>query len=165
MGKKREKIEGVKVERSVIIRKPPEVLYHFWRNFENLPEIMNHLKSVTVLDGNRSHWAAKAPAGRTVEWDAEIIKDKQNELISWQSLEGADVDNTGSVHFDRVPEGTQVRVMLQYHPPGGKIGAVFAKLFGEEPSQQIEEDLNRFKAYMEGTENPPMERAFEPEAA
>jgi len=161
----RRKIEGIKVEKSVVIRKPPEVLYHFWRNFENLPEIMDHLKSVTVLDGRRSHWVAKAPAGTTVEWDAEIIKDLQNELISWKSLEGADVDNTGSVHFDRVPEGTQVRVMIQYNPPGGKVGAAFAKLFGEEPSQQIEEDLNRFKAFMEGTETPPKETGLEPKVA
>lgn len=161
----RRKIEGIKVEKSVLIRKPPEVLYHFWRNFGNLPEIMNHLKSVKVLDSRRSHWVAKAPAGTTVEWDAEIIKDLQNELISWKSLEGADVDNTGSVHFDRVPEGTQVRVMIQYNPPGGKVGVAFAKLFGEEPSQQVEDDLNRFKAFMEGTETPPAEEALEPKVA
>jgi len=165
MKKKRDKIKGIRIEKSIIIRRPPEVLYHFWRNFQNLPEIMTHLKSVTVLDGNRSHWVAKAPAGTTVEWDAEIIKDKQNELISWQSLEEADVDNTGSVHFDRVPEGTEVRVEIQYHPPGGRIGAAFAKLFGEEPSQQIEEDLKRFKEFMEGTEMPPRERGLAPKAA
>ncbi|MBI3804055.1 MAG: SRPBCC family protein [Nitrospirae bacterium] len=165
MKKQRDKVEGIKVEKSIIIRKPPTVLYHFWRNFENLPQIMNHLKSVTVLNASKSRWVAKAPAGTSVEWDAEIIKDKVNELISWRSVEG-DVDHTGSVHFDPVPEGTQVRVMVQYHPPGGKIGAAVAKLFGEEPSQQIEDDLNRFKAFMEGTETPPAEQQIlEPRVA
>jgi uncharacterized membrane protein len=142
---------GVKVEKSVTINRPPEELYRFWRNFENLPRFMNHLGSVTTTGGGRSHWVAKAPAGGTVEWDAEIYNEKENELIAWRSLEGADVDNAGSVRFDPAPDGrgTIVRVALKYDPPAGKLGALVAKLFGEEPAQQIEEDLQRFKQVME----------------
>jgi len=150
---------GIKVEKSVTINRSPEELYHFWRNFENLPRFMDHLESVRVEGSGRSHWVAKAPAGTTVEWDAEIYNEKENELIAWRSLEGADVDNAGSVRFERAPEGrgTIVRVSLKYDPPGGLLGSTFAKLFGEEPSQQIEEDLRRFKQVMEAGETPTTE--------
>ncbi len=142
---------GIKVEKSVTVNRRPEELYRFWRNFENLPRFMDHLESVRVEGEGRSHWVAKAPAGTTVEWDAEVYNEKENELIAWRSLEGADVDNAGSVRFEAAPGGgsTIVRVSLKYDPPGGVIGSTFAKLFGEEPSQQIEEDLRRFKQVME----------------
>jgi uncharacterized membrane protein len=142
---------GIKVEKSVTINKSPAELYRFWRNFENLPRFMNHLEAVQVTGENRSHWVAKAPAGRTVEWDAEIYNEKENELIAWRSLEGADVNSAGSVRFQAAPggRGTEVRVVLKYDPPGGIVGANVAKLFGEEPAQQIEEDLRRFKQVME----------------
>jgi uncharacterized membrane protein len=145
---------GIKVEKSVTVNRAPEELYRFWRNFENLPRFMNHLESVRMTGGNSSHWVAKAPAGSSVEWDAEIYNEKENELIAWRSLEGADVDSAGSVHFQAAPggSGTEVRVVLKYDPPGGIIGATIAKLFGEEPSQQIEEDLRRFKQVMEAGE-------------
>jgi uncharacterized membrane protein len=142
---------GIKVEKSVTVNKSPAELYSFWRNFENLPRFMNHLESVRVTGGNRSHWIAKAPAGTTVEWDAEIHNEKENELIAWRSLEGADVSSAGSVHFQAAPggRGTEVKVVLKYDPPGGAVGAAIARLFGEEPSQQIEDDLRRFKQVME----------------
>jgi uncharacterized membrane protein len=143
---------GVKVEESIVINnRTPEELYHFWRNFENLPSFMNHLESVQMQGATRSHWVAKAPAGTSVEWDAEVYNEKEGELIAWRSLEGADVDSAGSVHFTAAPGGggTEVKVVLKYDPPGGVIGATVAKLFGEEPSQQIQDDLRRFKQLME----------------
>ena len=142
---------GTKLEKSVTINRSPEELFRFWRNFENRPRFMNHLESVHVTGGNRSHWVAKAPAGTTVEWDAEVYNEKENELIAWRSLEGADVDNAGSVRFERAPggRGTVVRVVLKYDPPGGVIGAAVARLFGENPEQQVDEDLRRFKQLME----------------
>ncbi|HEX3035809.1 MAG TPA: SRPBCC family protein [Thermodesulfobacteriota bacterium] len=142
---------GVKVKRAMMINKPAEELYRFWRDFENLPRFMNYLESVRVIDDKRSHWVAKAPAGTTVEWDAEITVDRENEMIGWRSIEGSEVDNAGYVRFDRAPGkgGTVVRVSLQYNPPAGKVGATVAKLFREEPEQQIKEDLYRFKQLME----------------
>jgi uncharacterized membrane protein len=142
---------GVKVEKSVTINRSPAELYTFWRNFENLPRFMNHLESVKVTSPERSHWVAKAPAGTSVEWDAEIYNEKENELIAWRSLEGSDVDNAGSVRFEPATggRGTVVRVSLKYDPPGGIIGAAVARLFGESPAQQIDEDLRRFKQLME----------------
>ncbi|HMV86669.1 MAG TPA: SRPBCC family protein [Blastocatellia bacterium] len=144
-------IGGIRVTKAVTINRSPEELYRFWRDFNNLPQFMNHLESVQVTDNNRSHWTVKAPAGTTVEWDAQIIEDQPNELISWHSVEGAQVENAGSVRFERAPagRGTIVKVQLQYRPPAGVIGAAVAKLFGEDPEWQVKDDLRRFKQLME----------------
>jgi uncharacterized membrane protein len=141
----------VHVEKSIIIDKTPEELYSFWRQFENLPRFMNNLESVTSLGFNRWHWVAKGPLGKTVEWDAEIYNEKPNEMIAWRSLEGADVTNAGSVHFEPATgeRGTQVKVILNYNAPAGKVSALLAKLFGQEPGQMIEEDLRRLKQVLE----------------
>lgn len=136
---------------AITINRPVEEVYEFWRNFENLPRFMNHLKSVTITAPGRSHWVAKGPAGSQVEWDAEIIEEKPNELIAWRSLPGAEVENAGSVRFSRATgnRGTVVRVKLQYHPPGGALGSTVAKLFGEAPEKQIPVDLGRIKQLLE----------------
>lgn len=143
--------QGLDVRHAITVNRPVETVYQFWHNFENLPRFMRHLESVQVTGEQRSHWKAKGPAGITVEWDAEVVTDRPNEQIAWRSLEGADVQNAGSVRFKAAPggRGTEVRVDLQYAPPGGKLGAVIAKLFGEEPVQQVIDDLRRFKQVME----------------
>jgi uncharacterized membrane protein len=139
------------VKKTLIINSTPEKLYKFWRDFQNLPQFMKHLESVKVTGDNRSHWVAKAPAGTSVEWDAEITEDRPNELIAWRSLEGSDVPNNGSVRFKSAPgeRGTIVAVELEYDPPGGVIGSGIAKLFGEEPEQQVYDDLRCLKQVME----------------
>jgi uncharacterized membrane protein len=145
----------IKVEKSATIaNKTSAELYRIWRNFENLPIFMKHLKSVTVLDEQRSHWVANAPASTKVEWDAEIMTDQENWLIAWASVEGSDIENSGFVRFQPAPEGrgTEVKVVLEYEPPAGVLGAAVAKLFGEEPEQQIGDDLRRFKQWMEAGE-------------
>jgi len=147
---------GVNVEDSVTINRSPEELYARWRDFENLPTFMSHLVSVRTIDRRHSHWVAKAPAGRQVEWDAEIINEIPNELIGWRTLENADVVSEGSVRFRPADSGrgTEVHVKLQYDAPAGKVGAAIAWLFGHEPSQQIREDLRRFKQLLETGEVP-----------
>jgi uncharacterized membrane protein len=148
---------GINVEESVTINKPIAEVYRFWRNFENLPQFMQHLESVAAREAGVSHWVAKGPAGMRVEWDARIINEVDNKLIGWQSLDGSMVSTAGSVNFDEIEHGTRVRVRLQYNPPGGKIGAAVAWLFGEEPTIQIREDLRRFKALLEAGEIPTIE--------
>jgi uncharacterized membrane protein len=142
---------GVRVDEEMPIHKSPEELYRFWRNLENLPRFMEHLQSVKVVDDRLSHWVARAPAGCSVEWDAEIVNDIENELIGWRSLKGSQVDNGGSVRFERMPngDGTLLKVSLQYNPPGGFVGARIARLFGEAPERTIANDLRRFKELME----------------
>jgi uncharacterized membrane protein len=143
--------QGIKVEESVTINRPVIEVYRFWRNFENLPRFMDHLEAVTVIDDTRSHWVAKGPAGTKVEWDAIIHNEVDDELIAWRSLPGSEVNNAGSVHFTPTPDGTgtDVRVVLSYEPPAGKLGAAVAKLLGEEPSKQVADDLRRFKQVMD----------------
>ncbi len=138
----------------ITINASPQDVYTRWRDFERLPEFMYHLESVRTTGGGRSHWVAKGPAGTTVEWDAEVIEDVPGERIAWRSVEGASVENSGSVEFRPAPagQGTEVRVEVDYSPPGGAIGTVIAKLFGEEPNQQIGDDLRRFKQFVESGE-------------
>ena len=148
--------DSLRVEKSLTIERSAEDLYHFWRDFTKLPKFMKHLESVRVSGERRSHWVAHGPAGTNVEWDAEITEDRPNELIAWRSLPGADVENAGTVRFEPATggRGTVVRVALDYTPPAGALGAAVAKLFGEEPRQQVEGDLRRFKNIMEAGEIP-----------
>jgi len=142
--------QGVKVEEGTTILRSPEELYAYWRKLENLPRVMPHLVSVADTGNNRWHWIARGPAGN-VEWDAEIIADRPNELISWRSIEGSTVANAGSVHFRPAPgnRGTEVLVSLSYLPPAGKVGAAIAWLTGFDPKSEIREDLRKFKCVME----------------
>ena len=141
----------VRVRQSIMINRSPAELYQFWRDFQNLPRFMYHLESVRTTGQDRSHWVAKAPAGATVEWDAVITAEHPHSLIAWRSLEGADVEHTGSVRFESAPggRGTVVTVEIAYDPPGAVIGRGFANLFGEAPEQQVQDDLRRFKQVME----------------
>ena len=136
---------------AITINASPDAVYAAWRDFEQLPRFMYHLESVSTTGDRRSHWVAKAPAGRTVEWDAEITDDEPGRLIAWRSLEGASVQNSGSVRFVPAPagQGTEVYVEVRYSPPGGPLGSIVAKLFGEEPNQQVSDDLRRFKQIVE----------------
>jgi uncharacterized membrane protein len=150
---------GVNVDERITINRPIEELYRFWRNLENLPHFMHHLESVERVTDTLSRWRAKGPAGREVEWTAEIINEVPNKVIGWRSIEGSDVVSAGSVGFeDAGPgRGTRVRVRLQYSLPGGKIGAALAKLMGSDPATGIREDLRRFKQLVEGGEVPTTE--------
>ncbi|MCY7375816.1 MAG: DUF2892 domain-containing protein [Pyrinomonadaceae bacterium] len=140
----------VEVKKAVTINKSQSELFAFWRSFENLPQFMNHLESVITIDETRSHWKVKAPLGYTVEWQAEITDEVLNEKIAWRSLEGADIPNSGTVEFrPTANRGTEVVVHLIYEAPAGKLGSLAAKIFGEEPNQQVAEDLRRFKRLME----------------
>jgi uncharacterized membrane protein len=136
---------------AITINRPREEVYRYWRDFENLPNFMEHLESVRTTGEGTSHWKVKGPAKKAVEWDARIAEDRPGELIAWNSAEGATVPNSGSVRFTDAPggRGTEVRVHLEYDPPGGKLGLAFAKLLGEHPEQQVRDDLRRFKQLVE----------------
>jgi uncharacterized membrane protein len=142
---------GIRVEQLISINRPPEEVFSFWRQLDNLPRFMGHLEAVEESGERFSHWVAKGPAGSSVEWDAEIINERENELIAWQSLPGANVANAGSVRFEPLDGGraTEVKVALEYQPPAGALGSAVAKLFGEEPAQQIRDDLRKLKQLLE----------------
>jgi uncharacterized membrane protein len=142
---------AIRVKKSIIINRPVEEVYRFWRDLQNLPRFMNHLESVDLMDETRSRWTAKGPAGKDIQWYAIITDDKPNEKIGWQSVENSDIKNSGTVLFKNAPgnRGTIIRVEVEYFAPGGLLGDAIAMLFGEEPSQQIEDDLRRFKQVIE----------------
>lgn len=147
--------KGFRVEKSTIVSAAPEQVYAFWRNVENLPRFLDHLESVEVLDSRRSRWIAKGPAGMNAQWEAEIINEVPGELIGWRSVEKSNVNHAGSVHFTPTGGGgTEVRVILRYDPPAGAAGAAFARLFGEDPATQIEEDLGRLRDLFAGGATP-----------
>jgi uncharacterized membrane protein len=146
----------VHVEEVATINKPIDEVYRAWKKFENFPRFMKHLESVQLLGGGRSRWRAKAPGGMTAEWDAETTQDREGELIAWRSVEGSQIQNSGTVQFRRAPgaRGTEVRVRLDYRPPAGRLGRGIAWLFGEEPEQQVRDDLKRLKQLLETGEIP-----------
>jgi uncharacterized membrane protein len=147
--------KGIKVSEEITIERPFGEIYRFWRNLENLAQFMRHVETVEELDNRRSRWVVTGPAGTRLEWMATIVTDHENELISWESLPGAEVQNAGSVRFEPVTEcTTNVRVTLQYQPPAGVLGAAVAKLFGEAPDQQLRDDLQRLKQVLEQNPEP-----------
>jgi uncharacterized membrane protein len=147
---------GVEVEATITVYKPVADVYRFYRNLENHPRFVTHLKSVQNLDDKRSHWVAKTPLQTSLEWDAEITEEQENQRLSWRSLPGADVDNAGTVRFRELPgeRGAEVRVSLEYQPPGGTVGASLAKLFNTITTQRLQEDLRHFKRLLESGEQP-----------
>jgi uncharacterized membrane protein len=144
----------IELRKSVIINRDVSEIYEFWRNLENLPRFMEHVESVrTSADGN-SHWTVHLSPRLTLEWDAEIIEDRPNEMIAWRSLPGSTVQTSGSVHFTPSTgnRGTQVTVMMAYQPPAGMAGELFARLQKAITAQQIHEDMRRFKRILEAGE-------------
>jgi uncharacterized membrane protein len=151
-----EAVAPAPVETAVTIDRPAAELYAFWRRFENLPQFMKHLDEVIDLGGGRSHWAGKSPLGLSVEWDAEIVEDRENQFISWRSLPGSQVHNAGVVFFEESDNGrgTVVRVSMELRAAGNVLGAVAGKALAPFTEQQVREDLRRFKQLMETGEIP-----------
>jgi uncharacterized membrane protein len=142
---------AIAVTQTVTINSTPDELYHFWKNLENLPLFMEHLESVSEVNDRVSHWVAKAPAGTSVEWDAEIVDDQPDRSIGWRTLPDSQVTHEGMVSFEPASggRGTIVRVEMLYVPPAGKVGVWIARMFGEEPALQVADDLRRLKQLLE----------------
>lgn len=139
------------VLRSITVGRPVNEVYAFWRDFTNFPRFMRHVESVERLDGGRSRWRATGPAGTRAEWVSEVVEERENDLLSWQTVGESDLYHAGKVTFRPAArnEGTTVTVEMQYAPPGGRVAAALLKLFRKEPGQQVGDDLRRFKQVME----------------
>ena len=135
---------------AVTINRPVSAVFAYFRDFTNLPSFMDNVERIDMLDARRSHWVVKAPAGKTVEWDAAVTEETPDRLIAWTSEPGADVANSGRVEFrDAGARGTVVTATIAYDPPAGVVGKLIAKLFQREPAIQARRDLRRFKQLME----------------
>lgn len=141
---------NVNIQVTQTVNKSREEVYQFWRNFENLPLFMEHLSSVRQIDENISAWEAQVPGGLgTVSWKSEIVKERPNEFIGWQSLPGSSVINAGKIEFCDVPGGTEVHVVISYHAPGGIPGEGAARAFNPYFEELLREDIRNFKWYIE----------------
>jgi uncharacterized membrane protein len=141
---------------AVMINRPRQALYDYWRDFRNLPNFMPNVKSVEMLESGRSHWVVSGPAGTEVEWTSEVTEDDPGRRIAWRSTEGAEIDNEGWIEFrdNAFGRGTEVRVFISYDPPGGALGKIAAKVMQREPRIQARRELRRFKQLMETGEIP-----------
>ncbi len=148
-----ENFVGIEVVRKIVVNRPADDLYRFWRGLDNLPEIMGGLKSITVLDEKRSHWVMVGPFGKKIEWDSELAEDVPNRELGWRTVGKSDIHSTGVIGFSPCPDGrsTEVKLRLKYEPPGGRLGFALAKLFGRKPVRQVEESLRKFKKIMENS--------------
>jgi uncharacterized membrane protein len=142
---------GCKVEKSITVQRPAGDLYRWWRQLDQLPQVMRHVASVKEIDERHSHWTARGPFGATIEWDAQIINEREPEMIAWRSLPGSQVDTAGSIHFKTLPadRGTEVTVSVKYDPPGGKLTAAVAEFLGAGLDERIQQDLRRWKQLIE----------------
>jgi uncharacterized membrane protein len=148
--------KGTRVTQTINVQREPTEVFRYWRKLENLPLFMEHIESVQEIDSERSHWVVRGPLGGQLHWDARIVNESEGEMIAWESLPGAEVNNAGSVWFE--PDGrggTFLKVILQYYPPAGPVGAATAHLLGESPEQQLTEDLHRFKEIIEEKQDGP----------
>lgn len=143
--------EGVLIKHSILVDRRPSDVFRVWRDLENLPHFMENVESVRTIDSKRSRWVVRSPVGPAVAFEAEIINERPEELIAWKTVSDADVEHAGSVRFHPIAGGerTEVEVELNYEPPAGRLGSAIAHLTGEDPEQQLRDDLRRFKQWME----------------
>jgi uncharacterized membrane protein len=139
----------ITVEQSIFIAAPVEQVFDTWCKDENFPRFMSNVKRVVPLEGDRSHWTIRGPAGVGVEFDSVTRKQRPNEL-SWESVPGSTVENEGRVTFVPDAGGTLATVRMSYRPPGGALGQAVSSMLGANPKQQLEADLNRMKQFIEG---------------
>jgi uncharacterized membrane protein len=146
------KASAIEANVTFTINKPREEVYAFWRNFENLPRFMHHLKDVEVLDEKTSSWTAKLAGGLgTVSWQAVLEEEAVNSFLSWSSLSGSSIDNAGEVRFidARGNEGTEVQAKISYRLPAGDLGTLAGKMVNPVVENMIREDLRRLKNLLE----------------
>lgn len=144
------------IDCSLAVDRSPQECYALWRDVERMPRFMRHLDSVRAVSATRSHWVARLPTGKTLEWDSEIVSDVPGKLIAWRALPGSEVESSGWVRFEPAPagRGTIVRVRMRYWPSGGVAGAAVAALAGHSPQRLVQEDLRHFRQFLEAGEIP-----------
>lgn len=148
---------NINIRTGLIVNKPKDEVYAFWRKLENLPLFMKHLASVTEIDAKHSHWEAVVPGNiGKVKWNAEIVKEEPGTLIGWQSIPNSMINNAGKVTFHEAlgGQGTELEVVITYHPPAGELGAGIAKVLTPVFEKMIRQDIMSFKDYIETKHNP-----------
>lgn len=153
-GKGSDHPRNVNVRTSVIVNRPRAEVYAFWRKLENLPLFMKHLESVDEIDEYTSAWKVRIPGGLGhIRWEAEIVKEDEGTVLSWQSVPGASIRNAGKINFSDTPaQGTRIDALISYHAPLGKFGEGISHLLTPVFSEMIENDILGFKRFIEDTQ-------------
>lgn len=141
--------QGVLVEKSITVNAPVEKVFAYWRNLENLPQWMSHVREVRSLGGDRFHWVVDGPAGMPVEWDSELLNIEENREMTWRSVGDSQVEHVGRIRFEETGGGTGIHVQMRYSPPGGIVGHAVARAFGVDPKTEMDDDLGRMKVAIE----------------
>jgi uncharacterized membrane protein len=146
---------NINVRTHVVVNRPREEVYAFWRKLENLNLFMEHVHNIRELDDTRSAWTVSVPGGiHNIQWEAEIVKEEEGRELSWQSTYGAPIENTGKINFSDTPgNGTRIDAMISYRAPFGAVGEGFSRLLTPLFRNKIEEDIRSFKYYMEDSRN------------
>lgn len=141
---------------SVTIMRPAEELYAFWKDAESVSQWMGHIDRATRLDEAHVHWVRPHPGSGTLEWTTEVTQDIANHAIAWRTASASDSDHevSGRVEFKEVAagRGTLVTLTLRYKLRGGLLHSGAASIIGQDPAQEIRENLRRFKMLMEAGE-------------
>ena len=140
---------GVEASQTIEINASPEQVFELWSNYENFPHFMANVEEVRPLDGNRSHWIVKGPAGARVEFDSVLVESERPRVLAWRSEPGSQVQNEGMVRLVPSAVGTRATVRMSYQPPGGALGHAAASLLGRNPNQELADDLQRMKSFIE----------------
>lgn len=142
---------AVTARQSIVIDRPRDEIYRFWRDQANLPRFMQDLEHVEKLSEQSTRWTVLGPGGRRLHWVSTIVEDRPPELISWAAGNGADVRNAGWVRFHDVGHGmqTQVDAFMAYEPPAGKLGHAVASLLGRDPGHSMQRNLQQLKQILE----------------
>lgn len=144
-----DKASNVNIRISNVIDKPVSEVYAFWRNLENLPKFMNHLDSVKSISSTISEWTAKGPGGiGKLSWNAEIIRDEKEKLLSWNSIEGSSIKNAGKVVFKAKGKATELDITISYQAPLGIAGESAAKLLNPYFEKLVRDDVSNLKVYL-----------------
>jgi uncharacterized membrane protein len=151
--------DASEVERAITVGKSADELYRYWREPRNLSRIMGHFAEVTAVSEDRAHWSARGPLGRSMEWDSRVVEDRPGELLRWESLEGAELPNEGSVRFRPAPgdRGTEVSLRFRFDPPAGRLGDAASRLLVAASSALVARALRRSKSLIETGEIPTTE--------
>lgn len=141
--------QGLHLENGITINAPVSQVFDFWRHPENFPTVMHNVRDVRPTGDHRYHWVVAGAGGTTVQWDAVLTRCVPNQVISWASAPGAEVEQTGSVYFTQAGNGTRLQIIMRYNPPAGALGEAAASLFHADTKSSMDEDLLRVKMFLE----------------
>ena len=132
-----------RIEKSIEVDVPVSTAYNQWTQFEQFPSFMEGVEQVEQVDDTHLHWVAQV-AGKRKEWDAEIVEQEPDRVISWRSTSGT--VNNGSVTFEDLGDHCRIHLIMTYGVDDWqeKLGDALGIL-----SAKVGADLRRFKEFVE----------------